>query len=287
MELLPEDVVLSLLYYLSPPSVGGLFLTCSSFSYLGDKEKVLPLLSYYLPHRDVTALTLTQIFNVYYSSHRTKRIVIGDWVIVFIKGGRAFATPNVRSAPTPVDMKCDDVIEVVSWGDAFWILGKGYLTCTMELVTRNESYFYRFSFDAIQVVGMGECVLILASDGRVLTTTFSWNTLYSPMTILDGLPPVSYMVACEEDTVKLVDVDNKVWLVESVVPLKVREVQLLVDGGNKGKEYEGIDMEGVEEVYDDPDGERSWLIMEDGSIDVVEFDEVLPQQRERYPHFSF
>jgi len=226
MELLPEDAVLSLLYYLSPPSVAALFLTCSSFSYLGDKEKVLPLLSHYLPHRDITALTLNQIFNVCYSPRRTKRIVVGNWIIMFVRRGRVFATHNVETFPAPVDMGCGGIVEVVPWGDTFWILGKNYLACTMETVI-NKCHFYHFSFDAVQVIGAVDQqthlmrALILASDGRVLTTTFSWKRSYSPMVILGPLPVISYMVS-EGDTVKLVDVDNRVWLVESVVPLEVK-----------------------------------------------------------------
>lgn len=71
MESLHKDIVVVVLHSCPLSSIGALLLTCSSFSYLSDKDRLLSLLLPRIPHRITSA-----------SAHLMRRAKVGSWLVV-------------------------------------------------------------------------------------------------------------------------------------------------------------------------------------------------------------
>jgi hypothetical protein len=299
MELLPKEVVFVIIRWSPLSTLYSLLLVCRFFSFLTNKDYLLPLLRSRIPHRNITNLTLPQVFNL--CCHRPRNIAIGDVEIMFKKGGRAYCghrNSQVR------DANINDVVDVIPCLGGFMVLSKNSLTHSSG--GRCEWGETVLPFDAIQVVNVRYenedtiCSSIVLSNEGVPFAVSHYKgdigTIITPLTIVT---PIMYMVG-ENDQVKLVDVDKESWLV-----LEVTQGGVIVPFPPPHDNYKipekrltesGVKLTGVRMIYNsEVNDDMFFLEMEDNTIHLVEFEFRIIEhgnilrtvKRKRYEYFSF
>jgi len=299
MELLPKEVMFVIIRWSPLSTLYSLLLVCRPFSFLTDKDYLLPSLRSRIPHRNTINLTLPQVFNL--CCHRPRNIAIGDVEIMFKRGGRAYC--GYRNSQVR-DANINNVVDVIPCLGGFMVLSKNSLTHSSG--GRCEWGETVLPFDAIQVVNVryeNEDTIcsnvVLSKEGIPFAVSHHKGATNSIITPLTVVTPIMYMVG-ENDQVKLVDVNKESWLVLEViqggiiVPTppphdnhKILEKRL-VEGGVK---LAGVRMIYNSEVNDD----MFFLEMGNNTVDIVEFEFRIIEhgnilrtvKRKRYEYFSF
>lgn len=201
--------VITLVFSYSPINILCSFLlVCSHFSWMCDKDKMIPLLQGRIPNRDVSTLTLPQIIYLCRHIPSPKRVGVSNFFLVALSHGTPYRH-RVMGAPTagfsPIPVPCDiHELSPGKWG-IYMLTIDGKLYCH----SREETKLVDIPYPIIQIVGH-------QGDGSVLALDCQGRIRLGPH-FVDTIPNLPYICSIVSRTIKantpvcFVDVNSRYW----------------------------------------------------------------------------
>lgn len=244
--LLTQDNLFNIFSFCPMKAIRDLFLTCSHFLSLADKERLCLLFKNRISNRTIPGLSLQQVVNVLNSSYHPASIIRGHKSTAFLREGKMCVTRGVNELPffPPVlDVILEDVVDVYATSEKHrQDLGDGFLAlrkdCVVSVTLKGKNLDYRYPLlegQLMQVVRLllqqGDInnyyPLILNSDGVVFVVVFDFDVREETAVKVEHIPPISCLRE-ERDKVLLIDVNNEAWEITAVIPDIVIENRTLM-----------------------------------------------------------